>query len=60
MDRRLILADGSLWLDAPDYIDGSGCAKLGNRRHIGRWPPPPDLLRQYGCYDLMELYGYVN
>lgn len=54
------LADGSLWFDPPAYVDGSGCSKLGNRCHVSNSPPSYDLLKRYGCDDLIELYDYVN
>jgi len=54
------LADGSLWLDPPDYVDGSGCSRLGNRRHVSADPPCKELLVRYGAYELLDLYGYSN
>lgn len=57
--RVLRLADGSLWLDPPTFVDGSGCDRLGSRNHIGG-PPSRELLMRYGCEELLELYGYTN
>lgn len=62
LDRagEIRLADGSLWFDPPDYVDGSGSSKIGNRRHVGDSPPSYDLLKHYGRDDLSQNSGSAS
>lgn len=55
------LADGSLWIDPPNYVDGSGCSMLGNRLHPDTLSPESvAAMQRFGCVELLELYGVLN
>jgi hypothetical protein len=56
----LRLADGSLWMDPPNYLDGSGCSSMGNRRHATPNPTEGYPRHYYSASELRDLDDRAN